>query len=339
MTSTMLLLAVWGPLLGGAGPEAVGIVVDPVACIDAPALVARVASRVGDAAVVPAVAHGAGVVGGGRQVSVAFVRGESSVDVTMGLDVDGVRLAVRHLGPFADCDAAVDAVVLAASLVVDPLGGLPSPPPPPIPPPPPSPPPSVPGNVAASPVTPVKAPTAPPPLQVGLGGGVGMGSGLGPGVGQVALARLRLDVGVVPLVVGLGGRLDLPPTLEVDGRRRLDTIAGAFSVDGCYRRSLMSSGDLVVDVCGVFEAGGLRATAVGFTRPDPITARVMTVGGALQVRTVVWGGLSTFARLAVTAPVLRARLEATGGEVIWESPLAGALLVVGADGLIASGSP
>lgn len=179
-------------------------------------------------------------------------------------------------------------------------------------------------------------------LQVGLGGGVGMGSGLGPGVGQVALVRLRLDVGAVPLVVGLGGRLDLPPTLEVDGRRRLDSIAGAFTVDGCYRRHLTSSGDLVLDACGVFEAGGLRATAVGFTTPDPITAQVMTVGGALQVRSVVWGGLSTFARLAVAAPVLRARLVATGGEVIWESPLAGALLVVGTDGLISgpsSGSP
>jgi hypothetical protein len=335
MTSSMLTVLVWGHLLAAASPDAVGIVVDPGTCIEALSLVTRVAARVGDAAVV------AGGVAGGRQVSAAFVQGVVGVDVTIGLDVGGVRLGMRRLGPFADCGAAIDAVVLATSLVVDPLG----PPPPstlpsPLPSPPPSTRPTSTATSAGSTVSTTKASTtkASTPLQVGLGGGVGIGSGLGPGVGPVALARLRFDVGAVPLVVGLGGRLDLPPTLEVDGRRRLDSIAGAFSVDGCHRRSLTSSGDLILDACGVVEAGGVRATAVGFTTPDPITAQVMTVGGALQVRSVLLGGLSTFVRLAVTAPVLRARLVARGGEVIWESPLVGAMVVVGTDGQLARGS-
>jgi hypothetical protein len=77
---------------------------------------------------------------------------------------------------------------------------------------------------------------------------------------------------------------------------------------------------------------------VGFSVPEPITAQVMAVGGALQLRSTVWRGLGVFARLAVTAPVLRARLLAAGGDVIWESPLAGALLVVGVDGVFSRGS-
>ena len=176
------------------------------------------------------------------------------------------------------------------------------------------------------------------PLQAVLAVGAGVGAGLAPGVGQVALARLRLDVGALPLVVGLGVRIDLPKALEVDGRRRLDSVGAAFSVDGCFRQDLLSSGDLMVDACVVGEAGGLRTTAVGFSVPEPITAQVMAVGGALQLRSTVWRGLGVFARLAVTAPVLRARLLAAGGDVIWESPLAGALLVVGVDGVFSRGS-
>jgi len=173
-----------------------------------------------------------------------------------------------------------------------------------------------------------------PPSSVAVGAGVGVGSGFGVVPGPMGLVRLRLDPGVVPLVVGLGGRVDLPAPLVHDGARTVTSVGGAFFVEGCWVGRVVGA---TVDVCGLGQAGGMRAVGVGVDNPAPATPRLIALGGALTARVPLWAGLGAFARVGLDAPVLRARLIADG-EVFWESPPVTGQLTVGLDGLARGGS-
>ena len=273
-----------------------------------------------------------------RVISVAFNDAEPDPDVFFAdvffadvfLDVDGERVGTRRLGPFRDCDAAVDAVVLTASLVIDPLiGAARSPSPSRTQEPAVEPPPTPWSRLPADEVVGSRRSVA--PLLMGAGVGVGVASGIGPGVGPTVLGRLRVDLDVVPFVFAVGGRVDLPAVIDIDGAHRLESLAAAFFIDGCYRRIL--AGDVLIDGCVVAQAGVLRASAVGFDTPTPVTARVMGAGLALQVRVPVWSGLGLFSRIAVDVPLVGARLVDARGAALWQSPRVAGLWVVGIDGL------
>lgn len=313
-----------GMLLALAALDPVAVVVDD-RCVADVVLLERIAARVGADALAADSA---------RVVDIAFaVDSDGAVFADVALVVDGENVGHRRLGPFIDCAAAVDAVVLATSLVIDPLGGPPPPPPT--------------TTTTMTTLTTMKTTTEPPPVIIArraavepdlwMGGGVGIGvaSGLGPGVGPTLLGRFRVDIGVVPVVIGLGGRIDLPAIVDIDGAHRLESTAAAFFVDGCFRQQL--TGDVVLDSCLVGEGGVLRASGIGYDDPTPVTARIMSLGAALQVRAALVSGLGIFARAAVDAPLVRARVLDARGNSLWQSPMAGGLFVVGIDGLAMAG--
>jgi len=306
-----------------AAVEPVAVVVDDGCAGD---VVARVVERVGAAAVVDT---------SDRVIAVGFDV-DTAVFADIALVVAGEPVGQRRLGPFVDCAAAVDAVVLATSLVIDPLGG----------PQPSTPPPNPMTAATTTTTTTTTATTDEEPIVVprrrdvdrlwmGGGAGIGVASGLGPGVTPTLLGRLRVDVGEIPFVVGLGGRFDLPTVVDIDGAHRLESTGAGFFVDACYRQRVV--GDVLVDLCGVGEAGVLRSSGIGYEDPTPITARVMGVGAALQVRAPLWSGFGLFARAMVDMPLLRARVVDARDNVLWQSPLVGGLLVVGIDGIALAG--
>ncbi len=285
-------------------------------------VVEHVVARVGADAVVAS---------GARVIAVTFGDDDDGggVIANVVLDIDGERAGARRLGPFVDCEAAIAAAVLTTALVIDPLGPLPASPP--------------------SALVVISAPESltrgasrrersrVTPLVIGGGAGVGVGGGLAPGVGAVVLGRLRFDLGFAPIVIAVGGRLDLPDVFVLDGRHRLESMAVGFFADGCFRQQFTN--DVVADFCVVAEAGALRSEARGFERPVPVTAQVMALGAAVQVRAALWSGLGLFARGLVDTPLVGARLLDAGGDMLWESPRLGGLFVVGIDGLgVAGGS-
>ena len=329
-----------------AAVDPVAIVVDGRCAVDDD-VVARVGQRLGADAIVdgsdrviaiefiggdvfppaPAALRVGATPQSGPLFSAPFDDVDSAVFANVSLVVAGEHLGQRRLGPFVDCAAAVDAVVLAASLVIDPLGG-PSP------------------TKATATTTPKQSAVIDEPLVVqrrttvdglwiGGGAGVGVASGLGPGVTPTLLGRLRVDVGEIPFVVGLGGRFDVPTVFDIDGAHRLESTAAAFFIDACYRQRL--GGDVIVELYGVAEAGVLRTSGVGYDDPTPVTARIMGVGAAVQVRAPLWSGSGVFARAALDVPLVRARVVDARDAVLWQSPLVGGLLVVGIDGIALAG--
>jgi hypothetical protein len=272
-----------------------------------------------------------------RVIDIAFdCVAANNVGVALELTIDGAPHGHRELGPFVDVDRAFDAAVFAASLVIDPLAL------------------DAPTDVSTPlPTTPTlllqpAAPSPPevpvddvphsnhriPPVVVGLAIGGGVSGGLSPGASPGLLARLHLDVGIMPLVVALGVRIEAPPTLVLDAARQLESTAGAFFVDGCYRKGLVA--EVVADLCVTGEGGVLRAYGVGLDNAQSITARIMTLGATLSVRAPLVGGLGVFARASANSALLRARLFADG-EVVWSNPPVGGLLVVGIDGMMGTG--
>jgi hypothetical protein len=294
-------------------------------CVDDEALRAALQAHVGVA-----------VIGGNstRTIEIAFAcAATNSVGVTLDLTIDGAPRGHRVLGPFVDVDHALDAAVLAASLVIDPLV-LDAPD----------------DATAAAPDAPAPSPATPAnavgvvrhhriaPVMVGLAIGGGVSGGLSPGTSPGLLARLHLDAGIVPLVIALGARVEAPPAIVLDGVRQLESTAGAFFVDGCYRQALIA--EVVADLCVTGEGGVLRAYGVGFANAQTITARIMTLGATLSVRAPLLAGVGVFARASASSALLRARLLADGGDVVWSNPPIGGLFVVGIDGtLLTGGSP
>ncbi|HEY1100339.1 MAG TPA: hypothetical protein VGF99_15480, partial [Myxococcota bacterium] len=236
-------------LIAAAAP--VGLVVDGVC--SAADVRAGVVARVGIEHVV-AVDTGAPT---HRAVRITFASTGGAGDTlsaTIALVDDGVVVGERVLGPFRDCDAATAAAVFAATFVIEPLDDDES----------------TAGPVDDGPIddgpvddaieprptttttttmtTPLPVPpprslvvlrrgsaALPLPPHVGGGVGVGVGAGISPGLQPSLLGRLRLDIGVVPVVIGLGARFDLPATLQLDDTHVLDTVAAAFFLDGCWR--------------------------------------------------------------------------------------------------------
>ncbi|HEY1099592.1 MAG TPA: hypothetical protein VGF99_11720, partial [Myxococcota bacterium] len=90
---------------------------------------------------------------------------------------------------------------------------------------------------------------------------------------------------------------------------------------------------IAVDACATGEGAALRVATTGYALEEPLTARVMTVGAALNARLPLLAGIGLFARLSVVAPVLKARLTTAAGAEIWRSPDVGGALIVGVDGL------
>lgn len=329
-----MLLGVVASFLLATSPVAVAV---RGGCVDDDALRAALQERVG-VDVVDSVSA--------RVIDIAFdCVTANEVEVELELTIDGVPRGHRALGPFVDVDRAFDAAVFAASLVIDPIGVGPDPAPAAAPA---VPAPAVPasGVPAASTETPaavnagvarvdvVRSNHRIPPVLVGIAVGGGVSSGLSPGMAPGLLARLRLDTGILPLVIAVGARVEAPPTIVLDGTRQLESIAGAFFVDGCYRTGLVA--DVVADLCLTGEGGVLRAYGVGLDNAQTITARIMTLGGTLQLRAPLVGGLGVFVRASASSAVLRARLFADGAAV-WENPPIGGLLIVGIDGVMSTG--
>jgi hypothetical protein len=335
--TTLLLLFVMASDAAGADvgvddDDVVFVAVDAGGCVDEDAFVDGVSARVAPGSVAPALTSGGVEAGDRRDVGVTFVEVEGHIEVRVTLDVKGQRVGARRLGPFRSCEAATDAAVLAVTLVVDPLGPLP---PTPTPPTTPTPTPTTPTTTPTTLETVVvQAPSVVSPWSVALSAGGGVGSGFGVVPGPMGLVRLRLDPGVVPVVVAMGGRLDVPGPLVVDGKRQVESVGGAFFVEGCF--GAKAPADVVVDLCGLGQAGGLRALGVGIDNAVSATPRLIGVGAAVVVRVPLWTGLGVFARFAVDAPVLRARLFADG-EVLWESPPFTGQVAVGLDGLVSGG--
>lgn len=308
-------------------------------CVDDDALRAALQAHVG----VPLTDGREG--NGTRVIDIAFdCVAANAVGVALEFTVDGVPHGHRELGPFVDVDRAFDAAVFAASLVIDPLGlGATD---------------NAPANAPAPTSAPAPAPPSGPvdvderpdhnrdrhrdrdrhripPVMAGLSLGGGISSGLSPGTSPGLLARLHLDAGIVPLVIALGARVEAPPAIVLDGTRQLESSAGAFFVDGCYRTTVVA--DLVADLCVTGEGGALRAYGVGLPNAQTITARIMTLGATVSVRAPLVGGIGVFARASASSALLRARLLADGGEVVWTNPPVGGLFVVGIDGMLGSG--
>jgi hypothetical protein len=327
MTASMGLLfllsamADWSIAGEGGLVDAVVVQLADETCGPADGLVARIEARAGVGSVVAE---------GPRVVAVAFAGAAPRLGVELTLDVAGARVGSRRLGPFGSCDAALEAAALAIALVVDPLGPLPAP----------SSTPSVPTTPATSAAAPPpevvirRGASTVPPSSAALAAGVGVGSGFGVVPGPMGLVRLRLDPEVLPLAVGIGGRIDLPAPLVHDGTRMVTSVGGAFFVEGCWVGR--APGAVAVDLCGLGQAGGMRAVGVGIDNPVPATPHIIDVGAALTARVPLWAGLGAFARLAVSVPLLRARLIADG-ERFWESPPVAGQLSVGFDGLARGG--
>jgi hypothetical protein len=281
--------------------------VEGVGCAGGDALADVVNARAGAGSV---------VVDGARVVRVRY-RVREGVSAEVKLVVAGVPRGQRLLGPFAECRALEDALVLTLALIVDPL--LPPEPEPaaiPIPN-------LVPSSSSSSPspssseiqLVPRVRRMSEAPLRVQGLAGVGVGGGLAPGFGLSGL--LRLQFAVDWLGIGLGARLDLPGPLVVDGKRRLESGAAAAVVDGCFVRALS---EVDVSGCVVVEAGALRSVGVGFTQPDPTVAQIITGGGAVGVNVPLWGGLGLNTRLGLSTPLQGARLREGEGRIVWESP-------------------
>jgi hypothetical protein len=324
LTGLVLLLAAmadWSVAGEAVREDAVVVLLADETCGPAADLVDRIEARAGAGSVVD---------DGPRVVGVAFAGRAPAVEVTLTLEEAGVPAGARRLGPFADCGTAIDAAALAIALVIEPFA---APPPPPSPPPPPPP---APPRALFAPRRALEAPQRPwkvPPLSVGLGaaGGVGIGFGVAPG--PMGLVRAHLQAGDLPVAVGVGGRVDLPGPLVIEGPRRLESVGGAFFIEGCGRLDRVDDvGALILDLCAFGEAGGLRAVAIGFDDPVEGNASLITAGAAMTARVPLWSALGLFVRVGASLPLLPGRLVSSG-TTLWQSPVVAGQLTVGLDGL------
>jgi hypothetical protein len=309
------------------GVDPVVVRVDDDVCVDRAGLTALVELRAGIGSVVD---------DGPRVIAVGFTGRPPQIVVDITLDVDGQRVGARRLGPFADCGSAIDAAALAIALVIDPFGTPPPPTAAPSPPPTPTPPARAPAPASLARRPPVEGPPRAwelPPFSLGLGAALGVGIGLGVAPGPMGIVRLHLAAAALPVAVGVGGRVDAATPLLFDGDRRLESVGGAFFVEGCGRLDRVDDvGSLLLDLCGLGEVGGLRAVAVGFLDPVQGNASFATVGAAMTARVPLAPGLGAFVRVGATVPVLPARLD-SGGATLWETPLVNGQVTVGLDGL------
>jgi hypothetical protein len=336
MTSLFLVLQLASrPDEGGTPPpivaDAVAIRLAGLRCVEAAPLIARVEARVGPGSVVG---------DGPRVLTARFSGAATEVAVDLSLDVMGQRTGARHLGPFPSCAAAVDAAVLAISLVIDPLASTsssisPSSTSPSSTPPSTSPsstPPSTSRRSSSSPMSPpVSSRWSPPslllarsPSSVAVGAGLGVGSGFGVKPGPMVLVQLRLDPGEVPVAVGVGGRVDLPTPLTLDGVRSVASTGGAAFLEGCLVVRLRIG---LVDLCGLAQAGALRAVSALDDGSTPVLAPLVTVGGSVAVRVPLWAGLGAFVRAGLDLPVVGARFSFDDDVIFESAPFAGQLSV------------
>lgn len=301
------------------GVEPVVVRVDDDHCVDRAGLTALVELRVGLGSVVD---------DGPRVVGVAFAGRAPAVEVILTLEQEGAFAGARRLGPFADCGTAIDAAALTIALVIEPLPTPPSPSPSS-----PSPSPAPALSVRPRAVEVAQRAWALPPVSVGLGAGGGGGIGFGVAPGPMGLVRVHLAAGDLPVAVGVGGRVDLPEPVVIDGTRRLESVGGAFFIEGCGRLDRVDDvGALILDLCALGEAGGLRAVAIGFDDPVRGNASLVTAGAALTARVPLWSALGVFVRVGASVPLLQAHLV-SGGTTLWQSPVVIGQLTVGLDGV------
>jgi hypothetical protein len=308
------------------GVDPVVVRVDDDVCVDRAGLTALVELRAGIGSVVDE---------GPRVIAVGFTGPAPQIVVDITLDVDVQRVGARRLGPFADCGSAIDAAALAIALVIDPFGAPPpstsAPPPPPTPTPPAQAP--LPASLTRRPSEGPPHAWKVPPFSLGLGAAAGVGIGLGVVPGPMGIVRLHVAAAELPVAVGVGGRVDAAIPLLFDGNRRLESVGGAFFVEGCGRLDRVDDvGTLLLDLCGLGEVGGLRAVAVGFLDPVEGNASFATLGAAMTARVPFWAGLGAFVRVGASVPLLPARLV-SGGVTVWESPLVTGQVTVGLDGV------
>ena len=162
------------------------------------------------------------------------------------------------------------------------------------------------------------------PSSVAVSAGLGVGSGFGVKPGPMVLVQLRLDPGEVPVAVGVGGRVDLPTPLTLDGERSVTSTGGAAFLEGCLVVRLRIG---LVDLCGLAQAGALRAVSAFDDGSTPVLAPLVTVGSSVAVRVPLWAGLGAFVRAGLDLPVVGARFSFDDDVIFESAPFAGQLSV------------
>ncbi len=140
----------------------------------------------------------------------------------------------------------------------------------------------------------------------------------------MVLVQLRLDPGEVPVAVGVGGRVDLPTPLTLDGERSVASTGGAVFLEGCLVVRLRIG---LVDLCGLAQAGALRAVSAFDDGSTPVLAPLVTAGGSVAVRVPLWAGLGAFVRAGLDLPVVGARFSFDDDVSFESAPFAGQLSV------------
>jgi hypothetical protein len=316
-------MSAWWPLLlltlPALSPELQPVQLDVVrvdasACPDAAGLRARVRGRLGDQAVVDVAA---------RHVIVTFDGHDGDIVASVRLlDEQGDR-GQRELGPgTGDCRALADAVVLAVSLVVDPLVDSPLPESPSVAPDDdgPAPTPSS-ADVAAPRRRPVSIPVFAAPARtpalpwtnphVDVGTSIGTGVGVLPGASAVVGIDARVGSPALHISGDVTGHVAAVQALP-DGRT-LSTQALLVGLDGCAGSGHDGFG---VDACAGVGGGVLRAASDdgGVVVAPAVVPRVtgtLSIGVAPR-----W---AVFLAVRAGLPVARLDLRAEDAPV-WQTP-------------------
>jgi hypothetical protein len=203
--------------------------------------------------------------------------------------------------PTLDCSELFRAVELAVAIAVDPHAGLVNPRP----------------RVVIAPapavVTPVPEPETPLPLHAGLGLLGAIGNGPTPTMGFALM--LGLQKGSFEL--GIGGRVELPSGLAVQGGR-LGTQVLVGNLAACLAISRFRA-------CGLGELGALRVSSTGI---DPVvyqTVLVVNAGARFAVHFAAAEHFSLRPFIEVGASLARTTLMFDGAPVWVTPPVTGTL--------------
>jgi hypothetical protein len=122
----------------------------------------------------------------------------------------------------------------------------------------------------------------------------------------------------------MGALLDLPTPLALDGERSVTSTVGAAFLEGCLVVRLRID---LVDLCGLAQAGALRAVSAFGDGSTPVLAPLVTVGSSVAVRVPLWAGLGAFVRAGLDLPVVGAQFSFDDDVIFESAPFAGPLSV------------
>ena len=208
------------------------------------------------------------------------------------------ELGRRELeSPTDDCTELFSALELAVAIAIDPRAGLVRAPPP-------KPPPALTGP---APAPPLESPPQPLVFSLGVGPTGSAQTGPTPTIGLALLASVTRGA----LELGVGGRVELPSSLDVPGGR-VTTQAIVGSLTGCFVVASFRA-------CLLSDLGALRVNSTSLTPPARQTVVYADVGArvALQVLLAEWLALRPF--LDATASLARTTVVADGAPV-WVTP-------------------